>query len=344
MLSVENLSISYEQKQVVSDVSFFVHDEILCLLGQSGSGKSSILKAIAGLLPIDSGVIKLNDTVLASDTQLLPPEQRHLGMIFQDYALFPHLSVLENIAFGIDLQLTKAERHDKASAVLAMVNMMQFADRYPHQLSGGQQQRVAIARAVASQPKLLLLDEPFSNIDQGLSQQLMLEMKELIKQQQIPAIFVTHSKEEAFIFSDRLGFIEDGKIVQHGIAEELYFQPQTPSLANAMSQGNWLDVDVVDSLQTQSPILGTIKSTHKHGKSQGEKLKQFIHACHINVQRDDKGTGKVIQSLFYGDFCLNTVAVDGDEILGVSTNHANIQVGMKVTVTVNPHDAVLFDL
>lgn len=203
-LQVENVSCRYNGRNVLEQLSLSVADnEIVCLLGASGCGKTTLLKAIAGLLPLAEGEIRLGATLLDGPGVSVPPEARNIGMIFQDYALFPHLTVADNVGFGLT-RLDRPARQQQVEEALTLVKLQGLGDRYPHQLSGGQQQRVAIARALVCKPKLMLLDEPFSNIDTQVRMKLILEIRTLLKQQGIGAIFVSHSKEEAFAFADRL--------------------------------------------------------------------------------------------------------------------------------------------
>ena len=190
-LSIKDLTCKYESQTILEALSLEVeHGEIVCLLGASGCGKTTLLKAIAGLLPLSSGVMSLNCQTIDDSDNWLPPEQRNIGMIFQDYALFPHLTVKQNVGFGLK-ELSEQQKKEKVQEMLELVHLDEFGDRYPHQLSGGQQQRVAIARSLAYKPDLLLLDEPFSNIDTQVRHELISQMRKIFKKQGVTAIFVT---------------------------------------------------------------------------------------------------------------------------------------------------------
>ena len=220
-LQVEKVSCRYNGQNVLEQLSLTVADnEIVCLLGASGCGKTTLLKAVAGLLPLAEGSIRLGDTLLDGPGVTVSPERRHIGMIFQDYALFPHLTVAENIGFGLT-RAPREARQQQIDEALTLVNLQGLGDRYPHQLSGGQQQRVAIARALVCKPRLMLLDEPFSNIDTQVRMKLILEIRALLKRQGIGATFVSHSQEEAFAFADRLALVRAGDIEQVGQPELL---------------------------------------------------------------------------------------------------------------------------
>lgn len=189
-LSIKDLTCKYESQTILESLSLEVeHGEIVCLLGASGCGKTTLLKAIAGLLPLSSGVMSLNCQVIDDAANWLPPEQRNIGMIFQDYALFPHLTVNQNVAFGLR-DMSEQDKAAKVKEMLELVHLDQFGDRYPHQLSGGQQQRVAIARSLAYKPDLLLLDEPFSNIDTQVRHELISQIRKIFKKQGVTAILL----------------------------------------------------------------------------------------------------------------------------------------------------------
>ncbi|MGB0899131.1 MAG: ABC transporter ATP-binding protein, partial [Psychrobium sp.] len=221
-LTISNLSSQYDDKAVITGLSLTLEqDEIVALLGPSGCGKTTLLRAIAGLQSITAGEIKLGDVVMTTPMQSLPSEKRNIGMIFQDYALFPHLNVTDNIAFGLQ-KIAKSQQGDIVQEMLRLVKLQGYGDRFPHELSGGQQQRVAIARALAYKPQLMLLDEPFSNIDSQSRGEIMQEMRQILKAQGVPALFVTHSKDEAFAFADKIAIFSEGKIEQIDQGSVLY--------------------------------------------------------------------------------------------------------------------------
>jgi iron(III) transport system ATP-binding protein len=341
-LIIDRISVSYQHRQVLDKLSLTVsQNEILCLLGQSGSGKTTVLKSIAGLIQVNAGQISLAGETLSSQQKTLLPEQRGVGIIFQDFALFPHLTVFENVCFGI--QRLKKNKQQIGDDLLELVKMTEFAQSYPNELSGGQQQRVAIARALGSDPKILLLDEPFSNVDHHLREQLMFDIRDVLKRQTIPAIFVTHSREEAFTFADRLSFMEAGKIVQEGTAESLYFQPTTPSLAESMGEGNWLDVTMIDSVTTHSIHLGRISSTVAHSRSVLSEACQFIRPNQIKISADPHASAQIVNQVFNGEMKIYFIALD-DKIFRVNdSGEQTWEIGTKVSLTALSHQAILFD-
>lgn len=233
-LVFENIHHSYDGKPALKDISLEAEaGEIICLLGQSGCGKTTLLNLAAGILPLQKGQIRLGDRLLASPTMHLPPEKRPVGLVFQDGALFPHLTVSDNISFGIK---HKSMRYSAVSELLEQIGLQGFGKRYPHTLSGGQQQRVAVARALAAKPAVLLMDEPFANIDIMLRRSLREETRRMLKNRNCITILVTHDPEEAIETSDKIVIMEDGRIIQYGSAEDIYNMPA--SLTAALLTGD----------------------------------------------------------------------------------------------------------
>lgn len=225
LLELHNINCRYEDQVIIDDLSFSVAEQqIVSLLGPSGCGKTTALRAIAGLEGIHAGRIVLGGTCLSEPGTQLPPEQRQVGMVFQDYALFPHLTVHRNIAFGLHGR-KKEEIDNNVDQLLALVRLQGHADKYPHQLSGGQQQRVALARALAPEPRILLLDEPFSNLDTEMRRSLSHEVREILNARKISAILVTHDQEEAFAVGDETGVMLEGSLQQWGNANDLTTNP-----------------------------------------------------------------------------------------------------------------------
>ncbi|MBO9356772.1 ATP-binding cassette domain-containing protein [Bordetella petrii] len=229
LLELDRIHLAYDTPQgprpVVQDLTLRLPaGHIGCLLGASGCGKTTILRAIAGFEPVRAGQISLDGTVISSPTVQVAPELRRVGMMFQDYALFPHLTAAQNVAFGLR-KLGKAERAARVRDMLEMVGLGASADSYPHEISGGQQQRVALARALAPSPDLLLLDEPFSNLDVDTRERLAFEVRDILKSTGHTAILVTHNQAEAFAIADRIGVMSAGKIVQWDTPYNLHHHP-----------------------------------------------------------------------------------------------------------------------
>jgi iron(III) transport system ATP-binding protein len=240
LLSLEHITCQYGNHIVFKDLSFKITSgELICLLGSSGCGKTTALRAIAGFEPITQGTIRLQNRLLSEPNRMLAPEKRQIGMVFQDYALFPHLTVLDNVRFGLRA-LDRGARLERARHFLDVVGLAEYAHRYPHELSGGQQQRVALARALAPQPAMLLLDEPFSNLDVDLRERLSLEVREILKNQGITALLVTHDQHEAFALSDKIGVMSAGQIVQWDSAFTIYHRPANRFVANFIGQSTFI--------------------------------------------------------------------------------------------------------
>ena len=238
-LELTKLSVQYSGRAqpAVKEVSFGLRaGDIGVLIGPSGCGKTTLLRAVAGLEPVTSGTIKLSGNVVSAAGQLVAPEARRIGMVFQDYALFPHLDVRHNVSFGIH-HLPRAERSIRVAEVLALVGLSGSEARYPHELSGGQQQRVALARALAPKPQLLLLDEPFSNLDVDLRERLAHEVRTILKAAKATALFVTHDQLEAFAIGDTIGVMHEGQLHQWDDAYSLYHRPATRFVADFIGHG-----------------------------------------------------------------------------------------------------------
>ncbi len=239
LLALENISHAFGTHNVVAGLSLSLHDgEIGCLLGPSGCGKTTVLRLIAGFEHPRAGRIYLRDTIVSDERRHQPPEKRRIGMVFQDYALFPHLTVAGNVAFG--LRETSALVKRQVQALLDLVGLSGQGDKYPHELSGGQQQRVALARALAPRPHLLLLDEPFSNLDVELRERLSLEVRSILKETGTAAILVTHDQHEAFAMADKIGVMHAGRIEQWDTPWNLYHRPATRRVADFVGEGAFI--------------------------------------------------------------------------------------------------------
>lgn len=244
-LQLTDLSVRYPCPEgelcVINQLSLQLQrGEIGCLLGSSGCGKTTILRSIAGFEPLRSGEIRLDGRLLSAPELSVAPEKRNVGMMFQDYALFPHLSVARNVGFGLKA-LAAAARKQRVQDMLALVGLADLAKRYPHELSGGQQQRVALARALAPSPELLLLDEPFSNLDVDTRERLAFEVRDILKQAGLTAILVTHNQAEAFAIADRIGVMQQGDVLQWDNPYQLYNHPVNDFVADFIRREALLD-------------------------------------------------------------------------------------------------------
>ncbi|WP_291426426.1 ABC transporter ATP-binding protein [Deinococcus sp.] len=304
--------------------------ELLTLLGPSGCGKTTTLRLIAGLDTPDAGSI----TIAGKEVSRLPPEKRGVGLVFQDYALFPHLTVLENVAFGLQ-HLPHAERLPRARETLALVGLTVFETRLPAQLSGGQQQRVALARALAPRPALLLLDEPFSNLDAGLRHSTRHELRQLLRQSGMAAILVTHDQEEALAFSDRLAVMRDGQLEQVATPDEMYLYPRTAFVANFLGRSNLLSGVAAGTQAATS--LGHI------GLTSAATGTVTISVRPEQVTLSETGTGaRVISREFGGPSTLYTLQLEGGQTVLMQTYMPQrIEEGQQVRVAVRGSGHIL---
>ena len=332
LLSIRNMTKRFVRNlPVVEDLCFEVYTgEIFALLGPSGCGKTTTLRLIAGFERADAGEICVDGRCFEGSKTHLPPEARDIGIVFQEYALFPHLNVLENVAFGLK-KLPAKLRDERAMTVLEMVGMTIFKDRKPHQLSGGQQQRVALARSIAPNPKLILLDEPFSNLDAGLRHSTREEIRVLLKNAGMSAVFITHDQEEALCFADRLAVMHDGRIEQIGTPETVYRRPQTPFVADFLGATNLIDGEAEGDC-AETP-LGRFRIAPS---ARGKVLLSVRPEHLIMVQSDptgqSNGVGEIVMREFKGHDLTYQVKI-GAEGYVVQTDYCcPLQVGAQVTL------------
>jgi iron(III) transport system ATP-binding protein len=329
LLTVESITKRFAATPVVKDVSFTVYPgEIFALLGPSGCGKTTTLRIIAGFERADTGTISMVERSLANSSVHVPPESRGIGFVFQDYALFPHKNVLDNVAFGLR-KVPKKTRRDRAFEVLDMVGMTDLHGRLPHHLSGGEQQRVALARSIIARPKLLLLDEPFSSLDPGLRQTTRDEVRALLKAEGISAVLVTHAQEEALSFAERLAVMKDGTVEQIGTPEVVYRQPKTAYVADFLGQTNFVNAYVKEGV-AETPF-GRVAV---EGAATGEMLLS-IRPESLTMAAPDAGNGRtkdgcIVGRAYKGHDLTYRVEVDGEFYLVQTDYRCPFQVGDTV--------------
>jgi iron(III) transport system ATP-binding protein len=301
--------------------------ETFALLGPSGCGKTTLLRLIGGFEAPDAGEIELDGRVLASASQFVPAEKRRIAVVFQDFALFPHMNVAKNVAFGLP---KGADRTRRVGEMLELVGLPELERRMPHELSGGQQQRVALARALAAEPRLMLLDEPFSNLDPAVRQRVRAEVKQLIQAVGITAVFVTHDQEEALSLAERVAVMMDGRIVQSGVPASIYEQPASRPVAEFIGDANFLPGEVRGRLATCE--LGEVRV--QAGFEGAAEL--MIRAEDLALGRDgDAATSEVVSVEYYGHDQMATVRAASGRLLKVRLP-AGVQAsaGERVTIEV----------
>ena len=322
--------------------------EIGVLIGPSGCGKTTLLRAIAGLEPLASGSIRLGGEQVGSPTHQLPPEQRRIGMVFQDYALFPHLDVGRNIAFGLQ-DWPKAERPARVREVLALVGLEGMESRYPHELSGGQQQRVALARALAPQPRLLLLDEPFSNLDVELRERLAHELRAILKAAGATALFVTHDQLEAFAIGDAIGVMYQGRLHQWDDAYQLYHRPATRFVAEFIGQGVFAParLSLQDGEVRVDTPLGPLHDVEECPlpSAYPDGLCEVLLRVDDIVHDDDApAQGRIVRKAFRGAEFLYTLELDsGETVMALVPSHHRHELGERIGLRAAVDHVVTFE-
>jgi iron(III) transport system ATP-binding protein len=340
LLNLRNLACGYQDQRVVQNLNLHLNaGDIGCLLGSSGCGKTTTLRAIAGFEPLHEGEIQLAGETISSAGFTLAPEKRRIGMVFQDYALFPHLSVAENIAFGI----RKHPQKDRVTEeMLELVNLKNLGKRFPHELSGGQQQRVALARALAPEPQLLLLDEPFSNLDGELRRKLSHEVRDILKARGTSAILVTHDQEEAFAVSDQVGVFKEGRLEQWDTPYNLYHEPQTPFVASFIGQGYFIrgQLQTPESVQTE---LGVLRGNRAYTWPTGGAVDVLLRPDDIVYAPDSQLKARIVGKTFLGASTLYRLQLPtGSQLESIFPSHADHRVGADVGIRVAAEHLVLF--
>lgn len=345
LLEVDNICVSYAQKQVVHNVSLQLQPgEIGCLLGPSGCGKSTLLRAIAGFESVNKGTITLNDKCISKSQMTIAPEQRNVGMVFQDVSLFPHLSIQDNIRFGIK-HLSKEKQLARVQQLLKLVGLDDCAQRFPHQLSGGQQQRIAIARALAPKPKLILLDEPFSGLDAKLKESLVPQIRSVLKQEQVSAIMVSHDQNEAFAIADKIAIMDNGEIHQWDSAYNSYHQPATKFAASFVGRSKFLPAKTTCDHCIQT-VLGNLRSDGPHGYPAGSEVDVLVRIDDVKHDLTSNYFATVIKKNFHGSYFTYELELsDGVSVLCSTPAHASHQYekGDSFPLKLNMEHLVLFN-
>lgn len=340
-LELDAIEVGYDGRRIVGELSLAIEPgEIACLLGPSGSGKTTVLRAIAGFEPLRAGRIRGDGQILSEPGRAVPPEQRGIGLVFQDFALLPHLTCADNIAFGL-FRLPAAERQRRVAELLEVVGLAASAKRYPHELSGGMQQRVALARALAPQPRLLLLDEPFSSLDPDLREKLSLDVRRILKAQGSTALLVTHSQTEAFAMADRVGVLSDGALRQWASAYELYHRPSSREVANFVGERIWLRGEIQPDGRVATTLA--LLQPRNGGLPAGSRVDVLLRPD--DVIHDDASPlqARVIDRTFRGSDFLYTLALDdGTRLLSLVPSHHDHAVGQQIGIRLELEHVVVF--
>ena len=340
LITVEDVSKAYARNSpaAVSRLSFTLRRrEILALLGPSGSGKTTTLRLIAGFDRPDAGRILLDGRPVSGDGAWVDPEDRRMGMVFQDYALFPHLTLLDNVAFGLRNRSRKS-RSDAARSVLGAVGMADLARRYPHEISGGQQQRVALARALAPNPLVLLLDEPFSNLDTDMRGEMREELLRILQGSETSAIVVTHDQEEAFALADRVGVLDRGRLEQLSRPEALYGEPRTRFVADFVGQSDFVPGVVRGLIETE---VGSFPNVP--GLPEGARVELLARPNEVEVEASEDGDCVVARRRFRGAETLYHLTLpSGAQLRSSQPSACALSAGARVKVVFRPANVVAF--
>ena len=342
LLQVDDIYCHYGPDVAVRGTSFSLEKgQLACLLGPSGCGKTSVLRAIAGFQTLQRGCIRLNGECVSDTRGSLPPEQRQLSMMFQDHALFPHLSAEKNVAAGL-FRHGAREKHRLVMSVLERVGLSGYAKRYPHELSGGQQQRVALARALAANPVLLLMDEPYSSLDLELRTRLGQEIRDLLKEIGTTCLMVTHNQQDAFIFAEQVGVMRDGHIEQWDTPYNLYHQPHCRFVAGFVGDGVFI-AGTVTSRTTIETELAVLSGDFPAHFAVGQAVQVLVRPDDIVHDDNSPQSAKIKKRIFRGESYLYTLVLpSGHEILSTVPSHHNHAIGEGLGITLEIDHLVVF--
>ena len=341
-LELKHISQSYGARTVLNDISFRLGDgAIACLLGASGCGKTTVLRCIAGFERVAAGEIIINGTMASRPGYRLPPESRRIGMVFQDYALFPHLSVARNVAFGLH-GADAATRSTRIGELLEIVGLGGVGHSYPQELSGGQQQRVALARALAPRPALMLLDEPFSNLDVEMRERLSIEVRDILKSQNTTTILVTHDQNEAFTFADEIGIMMDGSIAQWATPYALYHEPANRQIAEFVGRGVFLPGIVLEGNRIKLEF-GEFLSDTPLQTAPGATVDVLLRPDDILHDDASPLQAAVLTKAFRGaEFIYTLELPGGGRVMSFVPSHHNHAIGEKIGIRLEIDHLVAF--
>ncbi|WP_158968454.1 ABC transporter ATP-binding protein [Paraglaciecola sp. L3A3] len=344
MLRLNHVSIAYQNKTVVRDVSFELKSgQIGCLLGPSGCGKTSLLRAIAGFENISKGEVIIRGQIVSDEQIFVAPQKRKVAVVFQDYALFPHFTVAQNIAFGLH-SWTKKRQQERITELLSLVGLSGFEHRYPHELSGGQQQRVALVRAMASGPELLLLDEPFSSLDSELREGLARELRAILKYANATAVMVTHDQSEAFAMADVIGVVNNGQLLQWSNAYALYHRPVDRFVANFIGDGVFMQAQVDENMMLRSH-LGNFSIDPSYGFNAGDSVEFLVRPDDIVHDDNADNCARVMNRAFQGAHILYELELQNtqhERVLCLAPSHHDHKVGENIGIRLDLEHLIVF--
>ncbi len=343
LLSVDHIQCYHHRDHpIVDGLSFTVNSgEIICILGASGCGKTTALRAIAGLEKITHGEIRLKSQLLSSKTIHIPPQSRQIGLVFQENTLFPHLNVYDNIAFGLD-SLSHSQKDNRIKKLLSLIKLDAYKKHYPHQLSGGQQQRIALARALAPKPQLILLDEPFSSLDTSLKQQLQFTVKALLKEEGTTAILVTHDHQEAFMMASKIGVMHQGKIMQWDSPFNLYHNPISKHIANFLGAGYFISGEYIDDNKIKTE-LGLFQINQNKTLSLHANVDVLIRPSDIYYDENSSIFAKIIDKTMFGATTRYTLELANKEAIeAIFPSHFNFEINAQISIRADIKDIILF--
>lgn len=343
-LTNSELVCGYGERRVVDGISFSLQrGEIGCILGPSGCGKTTALRAIAGFVKVMEGVIRVNDRVLSSSREWVAPEKRNLGMVYQDYALFPHLNVEQNIGFGLHKK-TAQERQAICDSLLQLIQMQGYGKSHPAELSGGQQQRVALARSLAVNPDILLLDEPFSGLDVELRRELSSRVRAILKERGTTALLVTHDQEEAFAVADKVGVMQAGKLLQWDTPYNLYHRPRHRFVADFVGRGCFIRGHVLNS-ETLNTELGAIQGKSQYALNEGQQVELLVRPDDVLIDDNSQVRATIIRKLFVGTNTLYGLKLStGTEVETMLPSHEDYEIGTEHGLRVETPHLITFEL
>lgn len=339
---VKSIAVSIGDRLILDDVSFELSEgEIACVLGPSGCGKTTLLRSIAGFQTIQRGEILFGDNSVNRPDYCLPVEQRGIGLVFQDYALFPHLSVADNILFGI-VHHAEADAKLRLRELSELLSLEDHLQKYPHQLSGGQQQRVALARAMAPRPSLLLLDEPFASLDVELREQIAYELRQILKQNDVTTVMVSHNQLEAFAIADHVGVMKNGQLLQWDLPFNLYHKPRSEDVGRLIGEGVFIKGRIHDANAVDTEI-GLIQCPQPHDFSQGQTVKILLRPDDIQHDADSSSQAILLEKAFRGANYLYTLEVDsGARLLSLVPSHHQHLMNEPIGICLDIDHLVMF--